>query len=301
MAQGRRSPGDILRTWEHRKSPKYGPHDHLRTNCCLQFAIHARGSEAELSKAFYGEKDASGLIHKWVHGAHVLTRNSAKNLEAYAPGVLALYDLPLWTLLANRPMGLKEIDRLMGPFRAPAKYWWFFWSFPNDDELIEARRYGGVMIRDDVDGLFQRGDIYGFSAIVAAVRASETEGDPDHSQACAFMYRALPSIYKLPWIVSQRKLLESCLKALRGRVWMSYMNFDIDWDVINRQAADPNFEPKRELRKREPITLRFQQLEDPILYAEWIPGAEAKRLRLLKEAATERRKQRRLNMKGDGQ
>ncbi len=293
MAQGRRSPGDILRSWEHRKPPKYGPHDHLQTSCCMQFAIHACGSETELSKKFYGEKDASGLVSKWLHGTHVLSRNSAENLEECAPGVLALYDLPLWALLENRPMGLKEIDRLTAPFRVASK--WLFWSFPNDDELIATHRYGGVMVRDDVDGLFQRGDVYGFTAIVAAVRASESEGDPDHSLACAFMYRALPSIYKLPWIVSQRKQLESCLKALRGRVWMSYMNFDIDWDVIDRQTADPLFEPKRELRKREPITRRFQTLEDPILYAEWIPGAEAKRLRLLKEAAAERRRAKRLN------
>ena len=294
MGQGRRSPGNILRSWDHRKPPKYGPHDHLRTSCCLQFAIHAYGSETALSKKFYGEKDASGLVNKWLHGAHVLTRNSAENLEECAPGVLALYDLPLWALLENRPMGLKEIDRLIAPFRAAPEFWWLFWTFPNDDELRETHRYGGVMIRDDVDGLFQRGDLYGFTAIVAAVRASETEGDPDHSLACAFMYRALPSIYKLPWIVSQRKQLESCLMALRGRVWMSYMNFDVDWDVIDRQAADPNFEPKRELRKRDPITLRFQQLEDPILYAEWIPGAEAKRLRLLNEAVAERKGQKHL-------
>ena len=292
MDEGRRSLGDLLKKWNRDADPRYGPSDHLRSNCWIEFAIQRCGSQQAFADELYGDKVDSKLVGKWLKGLHVPTRSSAKKLEKKARGVLALYDLPLWKLLQNRPMGIKEINRLMAPFRTDPNCVWQYWSFPNDEELAREFRYGGVTARADLDGLFQRGDIYGFTAIVAAVRTYEVQGDGLHGEACAAMYRALPALYKLPWFASQREALEACLSALRVRVWSSALKFDIDWDVINRQTADPEFQPKRELRKREPYTLRFQELEDPILYAEWIPGAEVKRLRLLKEAAAERRRQR---------
>lgn len=297
MDEGRRSLGDLLKQWNRDPDPRYGPSDHLRSNCWLEFVIQHCGSLQRFAKALYGKKTDSKLVGKWLKGLHVPTRSSAENLEEAAPGSLALFDLPLWKLLKNRPMGIKEIDRLMAPFRTDPNCWWQYWSFPNDEELRVQYRSGGVTVRADLDGLFQRGDVYGFTAIVAAVRTYEVQGNELHGEACAAMYRALPALYKLPWFASQRESLEACLNALRVRVWSSALKFDVDWDVINRQAADPEFQPKRELRKREPYTLRFEQLEDPILYAEWIPGAEVKRLRLLKEAAAERRRQRRTEQK----
>ena len=292
MFEGRRSVGDILKEWTHEVDPRYGSSERLRSNCWIDFMIHRCGSLQEFAKKLYGEKADSKLVGKWLKGLHVPTRSSALKLEKTVPGGLALFDLPLWQLLKNRPMTIKQIDHLMAPFRTDPKCRWQYWSFPNDFEPGRELRFCGVTFRNDLDGLFQRGDIYGFTAIVAAVRAFEVQGDELHGEACAAMYRALPALYKLPWFARQRELLEACIQAIRLRVWSSVLHFDIDWDVINRQMADPEFEPKRELRKRDPYTLRFNQLEDPILYAEWIPGVEAKRLRLLKEAAAERRAQR---------
>lgn len=293
MDEGRLSLGDLLKQPNRDQDPRYGPSDRLRAYCWLGYAIQRCGSQKAFAEELYGKKDDSKLVEKWLKGLHVPTRYSVGKLEEAAPGGLALYDLPLWKLLENRPMGIKEIDRLMAPFRTDPNCWWQYWSFPNDEELGRQFRFGGVTVRADLDGLFQRGDIYGFTAIVAAVRTYEVQDHERHGEACAAMYRALPALYKLPWFASQREALEACLNAIRVRVWSSALKFDVDWDVINRQTADPEFQPKRELRKREPLTYRFQQLKDPILYAEWIPGAEVKRLRLLKEAAAERRKQRR--------
>lgn len=297
MDEGRRSVGDMLKMWnrDRDKDPRYGPSDHLRSNCWIAFVMQHCGSLEAFADALYEGKADSKLIGKWRKGTHVPTRSSALKLEKIAPGGIALFDLPLWKLLENRPLGIKEIDRLMSPFRYDPKCWWQYWSFPNDFEPGRELRSGGLMIRHDLDGLFQRGDIYGFTAIVAAVRTCEAQGDALHGEACAAMYRALPALYKAPWFAGQRELLESCLHQIRSRVWSSLIKFDIDWDVINRQVEDPEYEPKRELRKRDPVTLRFQDLEDPILYAEWIPGTEAKRLRLRREAAAERRKQRAAN------
>ncbi len=291
MADGRRSLGDVPRVWERKKVPRYGLSKKLQANCWLQYSMLQCESMTAFEAALYNCRVNSRLLEKWKKGLHHPTRASALRIEEVAPGGLELYDLPLWRLLENEPIGLKEIDRLMAPFRTPARYWWSHYSFPNDEELQRTHRYGGVTVADDIDGLFQRGDIYGFTAIVAAVRRSEVRGDPTHGEACAFMYRALPSLYKLPWFSSQRVLLEACVNALRARVWMSLMKFDVDWDVINRQATDSGFEPKRELRRRDPFMGRFIPLEDPIMYAEWIPGAEVKRQRLLEAAAIERSRQ----------
>jgi hypothetical protein len=53
--------------------------------------------------------------------------------------------------------------------------------------------------------------------------------------------------------------------------------FDVDWDVISRQETDPSITLCRWKRTRCPSTGRFEELEDPILEAEIVPGLEVKR------------------------
>ena len=64
--------------------------------------------------------------------------------------------------------------------------------------------------------------------------------------------------------------------------------FDVDLDIIWRQADDPNHQPLRERRARDPITNRFADIEDPILHAKIVAGMEVRRKELKQKARRER-------------
>jgi len=240
----------------------------------LSYVLYQCETIQKLEDAIYKGKTKSKLIGKWLSGKNQVGRRSAEKPEKIAPGALAFFDLPLWSLLEDRMMGAQDVDKLMVQFRWPNPRPAFgpYWSFPNDQDMLRQHRYGGTVIRADTDGLFQRGDLYGFTAIVAAVRHAEAADPMRHTAACADMFRCLPALYKLPWFEQHRALLESCVHAIRSRVWVSLVAFDVDWDVINRQTADVEYQPKRELRMRDPLTWAFKALEDPILPSEIIPG-----------------------------
>lgn len=272
-----RPPCIELEEDRRKQSPRHDLAARLQAGVWLQYAIHKLGSAAELAKVVCRDREDSHLVAKWQKAIHLPSRSTVRKLERLVQGGLALFDLPLWKLLENRRLDLKQIDRLMSPFRSGRNDGDGYWKFPNDDELRESGRFGGIWWRDELEQLRQRGDIYGFTAIVAAVRTLEVYGADSHCEACAYTYRMLPSLYKFPWFASQRHLLEPCLDTLRRRSRMCWVRFDVDWDVINRQTLDPAFEPKRELRKIDPADLRYVDLEDPILYAEWIPGKKVKR------------------------
>lgn len=286
----RLSPSEILDRLRGVKPSKVGPHDMLRSSCWLSYVLYQCGTMKALEEVIYEGHTTSKLIGKWLSGKTQVSRRSAEKTVTIAPGSLDFFDLPLWNLLEDRMMEPQDVGRMMQRYRWPNPHPMFgpYWWFPNDDDMLRQRRYGGTVIRADTDGLFQRGDLYGFTAIVAAVRHAESEDPMDHVAACANMYRCLPSLYKMPWFATNRVLLESCLHAIRARVWMSRVAFDIDWNVINRQVLDVEYQPKRELRMRDPVTWEFKALEDPILPSKIIPGAVVRKRELARDRSRDR-------------
>lgn len=65
--------------------------------------------------------------------------------------------------------------------------------------------------------------------------------------------------------------------------------FDVDWPVIWRQVDDPAHEPNRLKRPRNPATGRFVDIEDPIMDAQIIPGAEVRKKERAREARAAKR------------
>lgn len=63
---------------------------------------------------------------------------------------------------------------------------------------------------------------------------------------------------------------------MRSRVFLSGLLYDVDLDIILRQADDPSHQPWRELRKRDPQTQRFVDIEDPIQPAEIVGGFQVR-------------------------
>lgn len=210
----------------------------------------------------------SGLVYKWKTGETLARLSSVKRLGKDFPESLETYGLPLYQLLENRRLGRVQIKNLMRIYQGIDGSM-LSYAFPNDEELRAQGRFVPTMAREDSMSLLARGDIYGFTAIVALVREAEALGDVRmHWIHAANMYRALPAVGRLPWFRRNMPLLRECVEVIhcRGSAPDEYLEFDVAWDVIEKQIAAPTHETIRERRPRDPVTRRFVDLEDPIRY-----------------------------------
>lgn len=210
----------------------------------------------------------SSLVYKWVSGEALATRRSVERIGKDFPETLNTYNLPLFPLLENRRLSRVQIRNLLRAYR-PADGSMLAYAFPNDKELLAQKRFVPIIVREDSTSLLARGDIYGFTAIVALVREAEAMGDAKkHWTHAANMYRAIPAVCRLLWFRGTTPLLRECVETIhrRGSVPYPMLEFDVDWGVIHDQIKAPVHETIREKRPRDPITDRFVDLSDPIKY-----------------------------------
>lgn len=259
----------------------------LRTRAWLGYAYTQSqcSSWPEFDKTYVARgRTRSNLGEKWRKGSAEPTRYSVAKIDELLPGTLAVFESPLWLLLENRPFSKFEVKRVMCEYRPDtASGLPFFWLFPGDEERWKQRRCAPTLSIYSTDGLVRRGDTWGFVALLWTVRYAEADGDQLlHHVAAESMYRAMPMAIREPWLSDHADELIELTETIRARYPYSFYLFDIDFDVIKRQAADPTYEPVRELRHRDPVTGCFEAVEDPVLPAHVIPGdkwAEMERAR----------------------
>lgn len=246
----------------------------FRSKIWLEYAVAQSGLPwTEFVKQYvYRGRARSRIADKWHAGEIQPTRLSAQQLERFLPGTLAIFDSPLFQLLEDRPFTVQELRKLFTPYRE-TRVPLIVWRFPNDEALRERRHWVPTLHEKDTLSLVRRGDIWGFIASVWVARMCEAQGELEyHFTACMDLYRAAPMALKEPWLASHADQLFELLETMRSRVPSTFIMFDVDLDIIKRQASDPNHEPIREYRPRDPVTRRFVEIEDPVLPAHWIPG-----------------------------
>lgn len=251
----------------------------LRTTAWLDGArkLAACPSWPEFDKMYVERgRSRSNLGEKWRKGIVEPSRYSAEKLEDRLPGTLAVFDSPLWVLLENRPFSQSEVAKIMSDYRPQkASDLPFFWLFPNDEVQWKQRRCAPTLSMRDTGGLVHRGDMWGFLALLWTMRYAEADGDQElHHLASEDMYRAMPMAIREPWLADHATTLFELTEAIRARRSYSFYLFDVDFDVIKRQATDPTYEPVREHRPWDARTGRFQEVEDPVLPAHVISGRE---------------------------
>lgn len=269
----RKSPGDVLRNFTKRRSTA-GPEISLRGRAWLSQALHQSGLDIRsfAARHVYGDRSESNLVDKWVSGSVSPTKQSVRLVEKTLPGSAWVFHLPLWRLLVGRPLGPRETKKIAS--RCLAVYPGVkLWRFPGDAEGDTAVRTPPV-IYPDVQGLVARGDLWGFIGAIIRVREVEALGEAlAHCEASKYMFRALPGALRLPWLRPHAAELLQCLNCVRSRMFYSAIMYDVDEEVILRQADDPAHQPWREARRLDPLTHRFEDIEDPILPAQLIPGS----------------------------
>lgn len=259
-----------------------------RTRLTLSYAQErAQLSLLELAeKSIYIARTMSGLHEKWADGSTALSRGSAIKLEKVAPGTLAVFELPLLPLLAQRPLSEGEIYTLLLPYRrvrkAGSRSDLLPWRFPDEQERLRRKDFVPIMSVTDTENLSFYGTPHSFSVLLGIARLAESKGDVMlHLRAFQGIYRSLPFILRAPWFHQNRSELIGLLHSIRCRMHLSATLFDVDWGVISRQETDPSIELCRWRRPRCSVTGRFVDIEDPILEAEIIPGLEVKRRKLI--------------------
>lgn len=243
------------------KKSRQTPERRLRGRLWFSYVLHSQEWDVNefADQGIRNSLDYHRLVPKWESGKLVPDYTSAKELEADRPGTIWAFELPLFPLLANKELSVREIWRLMRPYMTGESL--PYWSFPND----KTRDHEITILKEDSQGLFQQGDIYGFMAILSLVRESETLRDTDmHLAHLANLFRAVPAIGKLPWIKPHVPLLRECLEIISSRRPSALVDIRVDWDVIQKQIEDPEFSPNRELRPWRPNTGRFLDIEDPV-------------------------------------
>lgn len=211
------------------------------------------------------------IVEKWVSGKHCVTSGTVSRIskKLLLPETDEIFYLPLWELLEDRRLTLFGWKKLMSPF-IHNTFDLDDWTFPNDEKLRQQGRYIPTATLNNTQALFERGDIYGFMAIVSLVRLMEINScESQHPFHVAFMYRALPSIAKMPDFNKYWEDLLHCIEAIHYRVVTSRFTVLADKETLLEQINDPNFEPIRHLRPRDAKTLRFIDIKDPVIFSEF--------------------------------
>lgn len=273
---------DHFRNFERRPARK-GAEIDLRGRVWLQHVQYQNQlTPTQIGQALYGERSVSNLVAKWLNGSVSPTRHSALAIERRYPGSLWVFDLPLWQLLKDAPISSVTVQRLKRPYLENACIL-PMWKFPVDDDDVWRRRTAPAF-EFNTAGLVARNDLWGLIGVVMLVRLYEaTRETVRYLDACQDMVRALPGALRLPWIRPFADQMIDCVDRIRVRDFYALLFFDIDREIILRQADDSTYEPCRELRTIDPATGCFVEIEDPVLPATFIPGTQA---RTMKQSAS---------------
>lgn len=231
---------------------------------CFEFVRHKLGWRlTDFDREF--RMRGSRLARKWRDREHSPSKLWIDRFEKVVPGVKSVYELPLWRLLADKPIKADLVRKLMSPFCREDAF--LPYDFPDNADLSRKdRRPLPVLSRNDSHRLFERGDLFGFMPIAALVREAEALGDDEeHAFHIGNLYRSLPAIGRVPWIWRDFGQLCKAVQMLHRRVPFSVARVSVDWTIINGQRSDACFEPCREFRPIDPLTRRFQEIADPII------------------------------------
>ena len=267
----------LFPNWPPKTSKKADPAFRLQTLAWLsdvltQTGLTISGLSRELSKA-RGSKNYN-LPKKWKKGTNIGKETMQTISREYSPQSEQIYNLPIYELLANRPVSKTTVRKLMAPYESSIPFGpkrkLFTWSFPNDDLVLKQGRLTPTISREDTESLFQRGDIYGFIGILANCREAESAGDLwRFISALRDAYRAIPSLaFISPW-EDHIDILLGCVHRIHVRSITAFHIMGVDLDTVADQISSRTFESKREQRARNPKTRRFVEPKDPtFLYQE---------------------------------
>ncbi len=162
----------------------------------------------------------------------------------------SLREVALWptVLLDRRPTTKRAIEAWLARFRiAPSLVGVPRYLYP--DGTFSDQENRNPVSEDDLERLYERGDAYGFFALLAAYRLYHLERRSDRQwYAGRYLIRALPGICREPCVQPHSELLIAITLDLLALLPDTSVPIAVDTKLITQQIHDPFFEPCRALR-----------------------------------------------------
>lgn len=210
--------------------------------------------------------DSSNIVYKWLSRKHSATPNSVDNIAKKLPGSEFIYYFPIFQLLENKPLTNADLEKIIKPYIIPENP--RIWAFPDNIENTNSFKPTPDIQEDDYETLIERGDIYGLVGILYLVRKAELKNDVFmHARYLKAAYRAFPAFCRYKHFKKRWPEFYDALEIVSGRLIMSTSLVVPVKYIIENQINAPDHITKRSLRPRDPITMRFTQLELPYIEA----------------------------------
>lgn len=179
-------------------------------------------------------------------GKRSLSPHRCQQLGARYPAIAEVLQWP-FALLSSHRWKLKAIDAWNRRYIDDPDPIWGRHTFPGDDLNFDLNRRPVALF--DFEGLYERGDAYGFFALAGAYRMYEVQRQPDRQWHAAYdLIRALPGICRDERVRPHAEEVISLTKRLLILLPDTSFRIKVDDDLLWHQIDDPLHEPCREIR-----------------------------------------------------
>ena len=125
------------------------------------------GQEALAQKLFPDETEPRKKIQRWIAGGGISSKNQSIICRAH-PESQILFDLPLYTLLSQKPLAADDIEQLLLQYRklnAPGIYW----ELPANS-MLNPNPGRPIYGRSNSQALAESGSVDAFAIILGVIR-----------------------------------------------------------------------------------------------------------------------------------
>tara|TARA_R110001592_G_scaffold363263_1_gene682784 strand:+ start:8203 stop:9015 length:813 start_codon:yes stop_codon:yes gene_type:complete len=255
----------------NKRISRFDPVDRLRTQLWLDSVfMNFKITKQQLQDMLSGEEESSGIVHKWYEGKHTVTPTSVEKVEKLLPNSSTVYELPIFTLLRNKPLKKKQLLNLMAPYLSDSSF--PMWNLPNSQNGEDSSFAMPSIFLQDSDSLFQRGDLYGFQCILFLMRMAEAKNDQlMYLHYLKDAYKALPGLCRYRYFTGRWEEFLDAMIGLQSRMPLTSMLVMPNKKIIKKQIESKQHITFRAFRPRNPKTLRFVDLQEPYYEAtfEW--------------------------------
>ncbi|PUA28806.1 MAG: hypothetical protein B0W54_10335 [Cellvibrio sp. 79] len=254
-----------------KRTPSKNEAEILRTKVWLENILQTHGVERkELSRLIDMKGgESTRTVSRWFKGTHAAKQKQVNEIAKIFEGSELTYELPVFRLLMNKPIRKAELTKIVTPYISKIAGLQC-WVFPDPCHPENKDLPFPPCFIYDTETLIERGDIFGFTAIIYLVRLAETERNAlHHMQYIQCAYRALPGLCRHPLFAKYWEVSLNCLKSIHYREMTSILLVRPIDSIIEKQIFSPEHITRRLLRPRDPETHRFTELETPYELAEF--------------------------------
>lgn len=192
---------------------------------------------------------------KWARRESVPQLKSAKKHMLSAPMSFLLFTSAPFELLNNTRLSTLRINYLMSVDELERRA--LKEDVHGERVFEDIGNLDGWRVRGNSKDLVQRGDLLAFFTILAKVRQAEWDKDyATHVAEMANLYRCLPGLGRYLWLRPDFGLLCALVSQIHSRVEVTERILGVDWQILNEQFDDVDFQPDPSKRPIDPDTGR---------------------------------------------